>query len=142
MLARRELVEKVGLLDDRFFIYSEELDWCLRARMAGYRLAVVKESVIWHKGHRDAGRIGRPFVAYLQARNHLLMLRNNSGYFLAGGIFALIYFACSALFQVGRGIAGWAGTGDRGCRDYAWAVAVGIADYWRGRFGRPGRRLS
>ncbi len=137
MLARRELLERVGMLDDRFFIYSEEVDWCLRSRRAGWRLAVVKESVIWHKGHRDTGRAGVPFTLYLQTRNHLLMLRKNSNYFVAGGAFALAWFAASFLWQVGRRAAGWALTRDPRWRDAALAVLRGGVDFWRGRFGRP-----
>lgn len=37
MLVRREAVDKVGLLDDRFFIYCEEADWCFRMRQAGWK---------------------------------------------------------------------------------------------------------
>lgn len=140
MMCRREVVERVGMLDDRFFIYCEELDWCLRIRRAGYRLAVVKDSVIWHKGHRDAGRIGRPFIAYLQTRNQLLLLRKNSNDFAAGGAGALVYFAVSFFHQLARGIGGWLWTRDRRYRDYARAVLAGAVDYWRGRFGKPAFR--
>lgn len=140
MLARRALLEQVGLLDERFFIYSEEMDWCLRSRRAGWRMAVVKESIIWHKGHRDSGRVGRPFIAHLQTRNHLLMLRKNSNYFVAGGAFAVVYFLISFLWQLAKGMACWAVTRDRRFLDYARAILMGATDYWRGRFGRPALR--
>ncbi len=140
MLARRALIERVGLLDDRFFIYSEELDWCLRSRRAGWRLAVIKDSVIWHKGHRDSGRIGRPFIARLQTRNHLLMLRKNSNYFVAGGVFALAYFMLSLLAHLAHGLLGWTFRRDRRYRDYMQAHWDGMVDCWRGRFGRPALR--
>ena len=133
MLARRRLLEEVGLLDDRFFIYSEETDWCLRARRAGWRLGVIKDSVIWHKGHRDSGRIGKPFIIHLQTRNHLLMLRKNSGSFVAGGLVALAWFSLVAMRQVALGLAAC----NRAGWDQASAVLRGVVDFWRGRFGKP-----
>ena len=42
MLARREALESAGLLDERFFIYSEETDLCLRIRQRGGRSATCR----------------------------------------------------------------------------------------------------
>lgn len=135
MIVRREFVERVGMLDDRFFIYSEEVDWCLRARRKGYRLVVVPESVIWHRGHRTTGRLGRPFIAYLQSRNHLLLLRKNAESFVAGGSSALAYFLLAL---------GWKAVVApfRGESASARAALRGVWDGLRGRFGRPPRELE
>ncbi|HER43697.1 MAG TPA: glycosyltransferase family 2 protein, partial [Candidatus Eisenbacteria bacterium] len=38
MLVRREAIERVGLLDERFFLYFEDLDWCYRTQKAGWKL--------------------------------------------------------------------------------------------------------
>ncbi len=142
MFVRRDFLERVGFLDERFFAYSEDIDWCLRARRAGYRVVVVKESVIWHKGHRSSGRMGRPFIAYLQARNHLLMLRKHSGYFAAGGVFALIYFLSRVFAGVALGIAAWARTGNKMGLECALAMVYGVVDHWAGRYGPPARKFS
>jgi len=48
MLARREAVEEVGLLDEGFFMYSEELDWCRRFREAGWRVVYLPTAQIVH----------------------------------------------------------------------------------------------
>lgn len=37
-LVRREVIDKVGLLDERFFIYGEDIDWCYRIKQAGYKI--------------------------------------------------------------------------------------------------------
>jgi GT2 family glycosyltransferase len=55
MLVRREVIEKIGKLDESYFIYGEDSDWCLRASRAGYRLAYVPSSVIWHKVSASSG---------------------------------------------------------------------------------------
>jgi GT2 family glycosyltransferase len=48
MLARREAIEEVGLLDEGFFMYSEELDWCRRFRDAGWRVVYLPTAQIVH----------------------------------------------------------------------------------------------
>jgi GT2 family glycosyltransferase len=135
MLVRRDFIERVGLLDDRFFIYSEEVDWCLRARRLGYAMVVVPESVIWHKGHRTTGRLGRPFIAYLQARNQFLLLRKNAESFVAGASLAALYFMLSLARRCA--IAPFQGEPES-----ARAALRGFLDGLRGRFGRPPRDLE
>ncbi len=51
MLLRREVYEQVGGLDEAFFMYSEELDWCYRIKQKGWRIAYVPSAcVIHHEG--------------------------------------------------------------------------------------------
>ncbi len=49
LLVKRAVVEKVGALDERFFMYGEDADWCLRARAAGFRTVYQPKAMIWHK---------------------------------------------------------------------------------------------
>jgi N-acetylglucosaminyl-diphospho-decaprenol L-rhamnosyltransferase len=48
MIIRPRVLEQVGLLDEGFFIYCEEVDWCWRAKKAGWRVYCVPEAVIVH----------------------------------------------------------------------------------------------
>lgn len=50
MLVRRELFERLGGLDERFFMYCEDGDFCLRARRAGWQTLLVPEAVVTHLG--------------------------------------------------------------------------------------------
>ncbi|MCA9934310.1 MAG: glycosyltransferase family 2 protein, partial [Anaerolineales bacterium] len=51
MLARREVVEQVGGMDEAYFMYSEELDWCRRIKDAGWRVVYLPQAqVIHHEG--------------------------------------------------------------------------------------------
>lgn len=137
MFVRRELFERVGFLDDRFFIYCEETDWCLRSRAAGYRLEVVPSSVIWHKGHRDSGRVGKPFIAYLQTRNQLFLLRKNSRHFALRGIPALGWYSASLLWAVVRHLGYALFQFRRDALACAGAYLRGVTACLGGRFGRP-----
>lgn len=48
MLLRREALDAVGLLDEQYFLYTEELDWCLNARRAGWDIVVDSRAVVRH----------------------------------------------------------------------------------------------
>lgn len=50
LMMTRQVIERVGLLDERFFIYSEDTDWGVRARGAGIRLDYARDAEVWHKG--------------------------------------------------------------------------------------------
>jgi len=74
MLVRREAMENVGLLDERFFAYYEEAEWCVRMRQAGWRVVHVPRAHVWHKISPSA-RADSPLVHYYMTRNRLLFLR-------------------------------------------------------------------
>jgi hypothetical protein len=70
MLIRRRALEEVGLLDEQFFLYYEETDWCLTVRRAGYRIVAVPQSVVWHKVSATLGTVS-PVIDYYMQRNQL-----------------------------------------------------------------------
>jgi len=49
LLIRREVLEKIGLFDERFYLYLEDVDYCLRVRQAGYKAVLDPKIVIGHK---------------------------------------------------------------------------------------------
>ena len=56
MLIRREVLKKVGLFDERFFLYYEDVDFCLRAKKMGYKLFVETKKSIYHKLSSSVGK--------------------------------------------------------------------------------------
>jgi GT2 family glycosyltransferase len=74
MLVPAMAFRSVGLFDESYFLYYEEVDWCLRARRAGWRLAYAPLSVVWHKEGSSVGR-GSPRADYYSTRNALLITR-------------------------------------------------------------------
>lgn len=73
LLVRRDVITQVGMIDERFFYYWEETEWCLRARRAGWRLVHVPQAKLWHKGVQRNYR-PKPAVAYYNTRNQLFMM--------------------------------------------------------------------
>ncbi len=73
IMVRRAVIEQVGALDERFFYYWEETEWCLRAGRSGWRILHAPAAKLWHKGVQRDYRPG-PNVTYYSTRNRLLML--------------------------------------------------------------------
>lgn len=80
MLVTRNYVEHVGLMEEGYFLYCEEVDWC--ARRNGYRLAFAPDAIVRHGhgatigSHRDRRRRSRLSI-YLDERNRLLFTRRH-----------------------------------------------------------------
>jgi GT2 family glycosyltransferase len=74
LLVRRAAAEAAGLLDERFFMYFEETEWCVRIARAGWRIMYVPGGRLWHK-IKPAAQDQSPYVMYYMPRNRLLFLR-------------------------------------------------------------------
>jgi len=74
LLVRVAALPAIGLIDSRFGMYYEETEWCARIHKAGYSIAIVPESRIWHKISPD-GRALSTRVTYYMTRNRLLYLQ-------------------------------------------------------------------
>src|SRR5438093_7466795 len=59
LLLRSEALRKVGLLDERYFAYHEDVDWCLRARRAGYQVYYQPWSRVYHRGSGSTAQFSR-----------------------------------------------------------------------------------
>ncbi|MBI2011858.1 glycosyltransferase family 2 protein [Candidatus Daviesbacteria bacterium] len=67
-LIKKEAFKKVGLLDEDYFMYFEDVDWCFRAQLLGLKGWYEPKAIIYHINKASANRI-KPFVEYLQFRN-------------------------------------------------------------------------
>ncbi len=67
MIVRREAVEEVGLMDERFFLYFEDTDWCYRMKQHGRQVWYVPGSVMVHLYERSSAKsvLSRPFLLHM-----------------------------------------------------------------------------
>jgi hypothetical protein len=65
MLIRRAVMDQIGLLDERFFAYHEETDYCFQAKKAGWKVYYDPEAQIIHYGGRGGSRV-HPFRSILE----------------------------------------------------------------------------
>ncbi|OGZ58010.1 MAG: hypothetical protein A3B96_04100 [Candidatus Spechtbacteria bacterium RIFCSPHIGHO2_02_FULL_43_15b] len=75
-LIKREAIEKIGLMREEYFLYYEDVDWCVRARNAGFKCVVVPESKVWHKVSAT-NKEGSPSYIYYHTRNSLILAKFN-----------------------------------------------------------------
>lgn len=73
MFIKREVVEEVGYFDNDLFLYLEDLDYCIRAKKAGYNLIYEPASIIWHKNASSSDKPGSKLHQYYQTRNRLIV---------------------------------------------------------------------
>ena len=73
LLIKRQAIEKIGLLDERFFLYWEDVDWALRLTGARLKNLLVPSAQIWHKVSVSAGSQDSPLRVYHKTRSHLLL---------------------------------------------------------------------
>ena len=78
LMLRREAIERIGPLDERYFMYSEEVDYCYRLRKAGWRLYWVPQAVVVHYGGQSTGQIADEMFLQLY-QNKLLYFRKHYG---------------------------------------------------------------
>ena len=95
ILIKSEILTKVGLLDEKFFNYYEDVDWSLRMKNLGYDLGFVKESIIYHHGSSSSknkktkeGVISSK-IHYFNIRNHILLLKKHKNLF---NFFGIVFF--------------------------------------------------
>lgn len=99
LLIRREVFERVGSFDERFFAYYEDADLLLRARRAGYRALVVPDAHVWHTGSYST-RTTSYLREFHLARSRMLFYRKH-----LPGIHLLVFLLTQGVSDIRR--AGW-----------------------------------
>lgn len=72
MLIKREIFKRIGLLDEKYYLYYEDTDFCERAKKAGYKIVYSPKAILWHKNAGSAGGSGSSLQDYYIGRNRLL----------------------------------------------------------------------
>jgi GT2 family glycosyltransferase len=126
MLVRRSLIEQIGMLDERFYYYWEETEWCVRATRSGWRIVHAPAARLWHKGVKRDYKPG-PNVTYYNTRNRFLLMSKHR----SPAIVRIV-----AWLQTLRTLTSWTTRAkwrtSRAHRDAMWQ---GVVDYLLGRWG-------
>ena len=92
MLVKRTVFEKIGFFDEKYFLYLEDMDFCVRAKKAKYKIIFEPQAIIWHKNASSAEGSGSKLQDYFITRNRLF--------------FAIKYASLKTKFAVIRQIIG------------------------------------
>lgn len=127
MLVRMSALKKIGLLEESFFMYHEDVDWCLRARNEEFLLMMAPGAHVWHKVARSAVTMGEPMIHYYDARNTLLLAQRNAGLLVRAWIYG------RSVFRFGKQIVKIALFPSK--RAISKMIMRGIIDFYKGNFG-------
>ena len=99
LLVNLTAAKKVGLLNEQFFMYYEDLDWCIRFRTAGYRLKLVADAHLYHRVATSSGGTDSPLRRYYLARSSFVFFYSHRH---QGNPWAILAFrTLTAIKQVG-----------------------------------------
>lgn len=101
MMIRKEAIQKAGLMNENFFLYYEEVDWCESVKRAGYETWVCTEAVIFHKESVSVGKKSK-LKEYFMNRNRILFTRRNAPFFKR-----IIFYPYFVLLVVPRNLAAY-----------------------------------
>ena len=76
MMLKREMIDKVGLMPEYYFLYYEELDWSMMIKRANYEIWYEPTCTIYHKESQSTGQ-NSPLRTYYITRNRLLLVKRN-----------------------------------------------------------------
>lgn len=127
MLVRVDPLEQIGLLDRDFFIYREDVDWCLRARQLGYSILYVPTARVWHRSHHTR-EAQLPFITYYMTRNSLMLIAKHNG--------GVARFMKVLLRQLLTAVTWTVKPKWRHKRIERDALLRGLADFFRGKVGQ------
>jgi GT2 family glycosyltransferase len=128
MLARPEVFERGGWFDENYFLYWEEIDWCVRMRRAGYALLIARDVQVVHLGDRRPG-LKRHRIFYMW-RNQVRFGMKNFGPVLGPA------FLLRRLFANFREVVAFV------AHRRPALVLAGLAGLWAGLRGEAGRSTS
>ena len=88
-MIRSSVIDEIGILDDNFFVYYEDVDWSIRITEKKYKILIVPSSIIYHfeggswktKKKNKEGYIS-PYTHYLNIRNHIYLIKKHKNMFI------------------------------------------------------------
>lgn len=118
MMVRSEVFEKVGLLENPYFMYYEDVEFCQKAKKAGFKIIFVPSTTVLHKESSSIGK-NSPAQEYYMARNHLLFVER----------YAPISIKIREFIRLPKTVF------EHWLKGEKWAI-WGIGDYFIRKFGR------
>ena len=101
MMIKKEVIDKVGMFPERFFLYYEEWDWSARIRAAGYKIWYTANATIYHKESMSVGK-KNPMKVFYHTRNRILYMRRNSRWYQQ-----LVFFPFFIFFVIPSHVIGY-----------------------------------
>jgi GT2 family glycosyltransferase len=139
LMIRRKVLETVGLMDESFFLYFEEVDYCVRARKAGWKVWYVPQSRVVHLEGASTGiqqtTRRRPSYWYASRRRFFLKHYGVAGFLAADALWAIGHASLRVRRMLGLGKGGRSGDPPGMVADLLWGDLKALL---RGDCASPG----
>lgn len=119
LLVKSDVINSIGLLDDRFFAYYEEIEFCIRAKRKGYKIAFLEGTKILHKVGKSSTS---DFKHYLRTRNTLLLYSIHFPQYMHIAILRTLFRTILCCFKI------------KNPKPYISAYCKGVRDYEQNNF--------
>lgn len=127
VVVRRDVFKKIGLWDERYFLYFEDADLSCRASKAGFTILIAEDIVINHEVSASTSKLGAPLLLRYHARNALLFnWKNGPGYIKL----ALPFWSFFVIIKQVLKLLVRKNTAE------SLAIGKGVADFWISKFGK------
>lgn len=125
ILIPAQVIKEVGLLDDSYFMYYEDVDYCIRLKENHISIILEKNAIIYHKVGKSSGGNQSAFSIYYLTRNRLRLVKEHREYFFVSAFLYSLVTRYIRMFQM------WMN------KDQRWkAFKMGINDFNKGISGK------
>ena len=138
-LYRREMLDEIGLFDEDFFLYLDDVDIGLRGRLAGWKCMYVPDAVVYHRYSATAEPYS-PLKAFLVERNRLWIVLK---YFPVRLIFTSLFYTFLRYLVQGYGVLRGKGAGSHLLKSESALKSIGILiEAYLSALSRSGKMLK
>jgi len=127
LLIKKEVIKKIGLMWDGYFLYYEDTDWNLKAKKNGWKIIVAPKAKIYHKASRST-KPGSFSYIYYHTRNGLYLAKRNGSFLIRSCVYL------NSFWIFAKQIIKFIFIPKK--RIWAKAVMRGIGDFYSGRTGK------
>ena len=128
MLIKRQVIEKIGLLNERYFLYFEDADYCVRAMRSGYQMALASEVKVTHDVSASTSQLGSALLLRYHFRNaHLFNWKNGPWYIKLALPFWSIFIIIKQLIKLAFAPSK---------REVSRSILTGVIDFYKNKLGK------
>jgi len=126
LLVKKEVINKIGYFYKPYFISYEDVDYCVRAKKAGFKVIYEPKARIWHKSGTSLKKISNSYYYYFN-RNKLLFVKRNAPVYIKYLFY--FYFSSYLIFRIIEKLI-------KKDAPVAFTIRDGLIDFWMGNFGK------
>lgn len=127
MFVSKKIFEKIGMFDEKYFLYFEDADFCVRARRAGFKLTVGPDAIIHHNPSSSTSKLGMALLLRYHYRNAHLFNMKNAPF---GAKILLPFWSIWIIMKQAIKLL------VKKNPQVSQAILNGVADFYKGRFGK------